>query len=75
MDIKGLKNLDTETETPNNFSVMDKPLNSKIPTSRVDINKLKSKLQNAQDKEFKKNLYILTILVLMLGVLGIYLTL
>ena len=60
---------------PNNFSVMDKPLNSKIPTSSVDINKLKSKLQNAQDKEFKKNLYILTILVLMLGVLGIYLTL
>ena len=42
---------------------------------RVDINVLKSKLQEAESKEFKKNVTILSSLILGLGILGIYLSL
>jgi hypothetical protein len=41
----------------------------------VDINVLKSKLQETEDKEFKKNVFVLSSLVLALGILGIYLSL
>ena len=55
-----------------------KPLNSKINgkiKERVDINVLKSKLKETESKEFKKNLYLLSSLILILGFLGIYLSL
>ena len=42
---------------------------------RVDINVLKSKLQESESKEFKKNIIFLSTLVLGLGVLGVYLSL
>ena len=44
-------------------------------SGRVDINILKSKLQESESKEFKKNIYILSILVIGLSVIGIYLSL
>ncbi len=63
-------------ETPNDINMTEKPLKSKVSRkSRVDINILKSKLQETESKEFKKNVYILSTLILALGALGIYLSL
>ena len=63
-------------ETPNDINMTEKPLKSKVSSqSRVDINILKSKLQETESKEFKKNVYILSTLILALGALGIYLSL
>ena len=74
MSFKGLADHKTKIETPNDgVIVTEKPLkNSRITSNRVDINVLKSKLQESESKEFKKNLYILSTLVLGLGILGVY---
>ena len=46
--------------TPNDTSDAENPLNTEVKSSgRVDINVLKSKLQQTESKEFKKNLIIL----------------
>ena len=75
MDNKGFADNQNRIETPNDVVVTEKPLNSKqIRPERVDINVLKSKLQETESKEFKKNLIILSTLVLGLGILGIYLS-
>ena len=68
---------DTIVETPiSDESTTEKPLkSSKLRSKRVDINVLKSKLQETESKEFKKNLYILSLLILCLGIIGIYLSL
>ena len=76
MNTKGFAENNTNIETPNDMSIAEKPLKSeRIRSGRVDINVLKSKLQETESKEFKKNLYILTTLILALGILGIYLSL
>tara|TARA_X000000368_G_scaffold154878_1_gene122044 strand:+ start:384 stop:614 length:231 start_codon:yes stop_codon:yes gene_type:complete len=76
MNTKGFAETNTNIETPNDIGVTEKPLKSeKIIPKRVDINVLKSKLQETESKELKKNVYILSTLVLGLGVLGIYLSL
>ena len=76
MSTKGFTDNSTSIETPNDISGAEKPLNTKFKTSgRVDINVLKSKLQQTESKEFKKNLIILSTLILGLGILGIYLSL
>ena len=76
MSSKGFADNQTNIETPNDVSVAEKPLKSSpIRTNRVDINVLKSKLQETEDKEFKKNVFVLSSLVLALGILGIYLSL
>ena len=63
-------------ETPNDINMTEKPLKSKVSRqNRVDINVLKSKLQETESKEFKKNIYVLSTLILALGALGIYLSL
>mgnify|MGYP000079275015 CR=1 FL=1 len=63
-------------ETPNDINMTEKPLKSKVSRkNRVDINILKSKLQETESKEFKKNIYVLSTLILALGALGIYLSL
>ncbi len=63
-------------ETPNDINMTEKPLKSKVSRkNRVDINILKSKLQETESKEFKKNVYVLSTLILALGALGIYLSL
>tara|TARA_B100001057_G_scaffold452969_1_gene497385 strand:+ start:236 stop:466 length:231 start_codon:yes stop_codon:yes gene_type:complete len=76
MTTKGFTENQNNIETPNDVMGSEKPLKTEttIP-NRVDINVLKSKLQQSEDKEFKKNLYILTTLILGLGALGIYLSL
>ena len=76
MTTKGFAETNTNIETPNDIGITEKPLKSKqMTTNRVDINVLKSKLQETESKEFKKNLYILSSLILALGVLGVYLSL
>ena len=76
MNNKGFTDTSTVIETPNDNSISEKPLKSRVNSSnRVDINVLKSKLQENESKEFKKNLYLLSSLVLALGILGIYLSL
>ena len=76
MTSKGFTEQTSNVETPNGISVTEKPLKSnQISKNRVDINVLKSKLQENESKEFKKNLFILSSLVLGLGILGIYLSL
>ena len=76
MENKGFTDNNSNIETPNHVGVAEKPLKTnKISSGRVDINVLKSKLQETESKEFKKNVYILSSLILGLGVLGIYLSL
>ena len=76
MNNKGFTDNMDNIGTPNDVSVSEKPLKpNQISSGRVDINVLKSKLQETESKEFKKNLYILSTLVLGLGILGIYLSL
>ena len=76
MTTKGFAEINTNIETPNDRGVTEKPLKKEqITPNRVDINVLKSKLQETETKEFKKNVYILSTLVFGLGVLGIYLSL
>ena len=76
MSSKGFTETGKNMETPNDVVASEKPLKSwKLRTKRVDINDLKSKLQETESREFKKNLFILSSLVIGLGVLGIYLSL
>ena len=76
MTTKGFTETNTNIETPNDIAITEKPLKpNKITTGRVDINVLKSKLQETESKEFKKNVTILSSLILGLGILGVYLSL
>ena len=76
MTIKGFTENRKNIETPNDINVSEKPLNAnKISSGRVDINVLKSKLEQQQDKEFRKNLFIFSFCVLLLGSIGIFLSL
>ena len=62
-------------ETPNSDITTEKPLTEKKKISkRVDINILKSKMQKAENIELKKNILIISLLVIVLAFFGIYLT-
>ncbi len=68
MNTKGFTENTDNIETPNDINVSEKPLNTKkISSGRVDINVLKSKLEEQQGKEFRKNLFIFSFCVLLLG--------
>ena len=76
MNIKGFTDIKNNIETPNDIVMAEKPLKKEQTNpKRVDINVLKSKLQETESKELKKNLYLLSFLIIGLGVLGIYLSL
>ena len=76
MENKGFTDKNISIETPNDIDISEKPLKpNNIVQNRVDINVLKSKLQEAESKELKRNIYILSSLILGLGILGIYLSL
>ena len=76
MENKGFTDNNSNIETPKDVGVAEKPLKpNQISSGRVDINVLKSKLQETESKEFKKNVFILSSLILGLGILGIYLSL
>jgi len=76
MKNKVYTDLSTGIETQNDFGEAGKPIKSiRSSPNRVDINILKSKLQETESKEFKKNLLILMGLFTILGILGINLSL
>ena len=72
MNNKGFAETHTNIETPNDVDVAEKPL--KKLKKRVDINILKSKLEETEAKELKKNIFILSLLIIGVGSLGIYLS-
>ena len=73
MNNKGFAETRTSIETPNDVDVAEKPL--KTLKKRVDINILKSKLEETEAKELKKNIFILSLLIIVVGAFGIYLSL
>ena len=76
MTSKGFAGNTNNIKTPNDIDVTEKPLNSnKISSSRVDINVLKSKLEAEQSRELRKNIFIFSFCVLLLGSIGIFLSL
>ena len=76
MNNKDFEEIQSNGDTPNGIDIAEKSSElNKTVSSRVDINILKSKLQETESKAFKKNVFILTTLVLALGILGIYLSL
>ena len=76
MTAKGFTDNTDNIETPNDIDVTEKPLISgKNKSNRVDINILKSKLEEQQSREFKKNLTIFSFCVFLLGAIGVYLSL
>ena len=72
MNNKGFAETHADIETPNDVDVAEKPL--KTSKKRVDINILKSKLEETEAKELKKNIFILSSLIIGLGAFGIYLS-
>ena len=72
MNNKGFAETHADIETPNDVDVAEKPL--KTSKKRVDINILKSKLEETEAKELKKNIFILSLLIIGLGAFGIYLS-
>ena len=76
MTTKGFAEKESNMETPNDVINSEKPLKSKpMSSGRVDINILRSKLEENESKIFKKNIIILGSLILGLGIIGIYLSL
>ena len=72
MNDKGFAETHADIETPNDVDVAEKPL--KTSKKRVDINILKSKLEETEAKELKKNIFILSLLIIGVGTFGIYLS-
>ena len=72
MNNKGFAETHTNVETPNDVDVAEKPL--KTSKKRVDINILKSQLEETEAKELKKNIFILSVLIIGVGSFGIYLS-
>ena len=76
MSFKGFTDNSQNIDTTNNSDVSKKSLNpKKISSGRVDINVLKSKLEAQQGKELRKNIFIFSFCVLLLGSIGIFLSL
>ena len=75
MSNKGFADTETSIETPNDIGEAEKPLKNGTKSGRVDINVLKSKLQQVESKELRRNISILLVLIIGLAFLGIYLSL
>jgi len=71
---KSSSNNQISIKSPSDIRFDEKPLNVNKNSKRVDINILKSKLRATEAKEFKKNIFIFSFLILVLGILGIYLS-
>ena len=72
MNKNGFVEMYTNIRTPNDVDAAKKPLKSL--KKRVDINILKSKLEQIEAKELKKNIFILSLLIIGVGSFGIYLS-
>ena len=76
MNPKGLTKNNENIETLNDNNVSENPLNPKKNGSgRVDINVLRSKLEAQQDRELRKNIFIFLFCIILLGSIGIFLSL
>ena len=76
MNNKGFQETNTNIDSSNDVLSTKRSLKSaSINSNRVDINILKSKLQETESKELKKNMFIISVLIFCLGILGIYLSL
>ena len=76
MDYKELADKSDNIDNSNDVDISERPLNQKKTSSgRVDINVLRSKLDAQQGKEFKKNIFIFSFCALLLGSIGIFLSL
>ena len=62
----------TKIETPNDDSIVEKPLNTRQVGDRVDINVLMSKIRDVESKKLKRNLFLISSLILILAIFGIY---
>ena len=75
MNNKGFSETSAIVETPNNVSIIEKPLKSKENQSRkVDINVLKARAQEIQNRENRMNIFIFFFLLVIVGIVGIYLS-
>tara|TARA_B100001778_G_C18216798_1_gene462606 strand:+ start:382 stop:612 length:231 start_codon:yes stop_codon:yes gene_type:complete len=76
MNTKGLTKNTDNIESLNDNNVSENPLNPKKNGSgRVDINVLRSKLEAQQDRELRKNIFIFLFCIILLGSIGIFLSL
>ena len=76
MNTKGLTKNTGNIETLNDNNVSENLLNPKKNGSgRVDINVLRSKLEAQQDRELRKNIFIFLFCIILLGSIGIFLSL
>lgn len=75
MSEKGFESEITLDKTPHFGVTEEKPLKiSKKQSKKVDINVLKARAQEIENKESRKNISIFIFFLLMLGVFGIYLS-
>ena len=72
---KGFETEDLANKTPNLRDAVDKPSKlDELQSGRVDINVLKARAKTTQDKENFKNTIVIIFFLLILGVVGIYLS-
>lgn len=75
MQEKGFESEFTLNETPDFEVTEEKPLIDRdYPKKKVDINILKARVKQIQDRENKKNISIFILSLFILGILGIYLS-
>ena len=75
MSEKGFESEITLEKTPNFGVTEEKPLKIlKKQSKKVDINVLKARAQEIQNKENRKNIFIFVFFLSALGTLGIYLS-
>ena len=75
MNEKGFEAEINLEETPNYIVSEEKPKNlDQNLSKKVDINVLKARAQHAQNKENRKNILTLTFFLLIIGTLGIFLS-
>ena len=76
MRTKSFLEKNNNIETPHDAKDSEKlSVSKKFKSNRVDINILKSKLEEQESREFKKNLSIFSLCALLLVALGVYLSL
>ena len=75
MSEKGFESEITLDETPSFGVTEEKPLNTqKKQSKKVDINILKARVQDIQNRENKKNILIFMFFLIILGALGVFLS-
>ena len=75
MSNKGFESDITLDKTPHFSVTEEKPLKiSKKQSKKVDINVLKARAQEIENKESRKNISIFIFFLFMLGIFGIYLS-